>query len=129
MSGETVLLADDEADIRMLVRTHLTRGSSCTVVEAADGASALDAFLEGAIDLVIVDQRMPELTGTEVARTLREEHGFDGPIVLFSAYIDADVEDIATALELVTVPKSNIRLLRDLVRELLDGSPPDPPAT
>lgn len=126
MSDRTILLADDEPDIRLLVRTHLTRHEPWEVLEAEDGARAIAVYAERTFDLVILDQRMPQLNGTEVARALREDHAFDGPIVLFSAYIDAEVEDIASDLGLIAVEKSNMRQLREVVREHLAGDPPTP---
>ena len=52
----------------------------------------------------ILDHRMPDVTGMEVARTLVSE-GFDTPIVIFSAYLDPELEADAAALTLFPVDK------------------------
>lgn len=66
----TILLADDEANLRMLVRTTLEHPSR-RIVEAADGRSALDLVGRERPDVVVLDQMMPELTGLDVLRALR----------------------------------------------------------
>lgn len=110
MASATILIADDQSDLRVLMRRLLTRKHDWDVLEAADGPQALVVWREHEIDLAILDQRMPGLTGTEVARQLRGED-FSGPIMLFSAYLDPDIEAEAQALDLLTVPKSDIRQL------------------
>lgn len=66
----TVLLVEDDPDIRHLVAYKLTKGGF-DVVEAADGFAALAAAREKAPDLVILDVRMPRMSGLEVCRELR----------------------------------------------------------
>ena len=66
----TVLLVEDDPDIRHLVAYKLTKGGF-DVVEAADGFAALQAAREKAPDLVILDIRMPRMSGLEVCRELR----------------------------------------------------------
>ncbi|HEY8107900.1 MAG TPA: response regulator, partial [Gaiellaceae bacterium] len=65
-----VLIADDDADIRMLVRLRLER-SGYTVVAANDGIQALALATECRPDLAILDVSMPGLSGVEVTRRLR----------------------------------------------------------
>lgn len=108
MAVATVLIADDQKDLRVVMRTMLERASDdWKVLETADGEQALAAAQSHSPDLLILDQRMPGLTGTQVAETLRED-GYRGPIILFSAYLDDDVETRAAALDLRTLPKSDI---------------------
>jgi two-component system, cell cycle sensor histidine kinase and response regulator CckA len=68
-----VLVVDDEAMLRSLVaRAFRERGYE--VVEAADGAAALNASLTAPrrFDLVVTDSRMPELDGPQLVKRLRE---------------------------------------------------------
>jgi CheY-like chemotaxis protein len=113
-----VLVADDHSSLRTLVVSMLRRGGAWDIAEAVDGDEALNACREQEVDLAILDQRMPGRQGLEVARTLREE-GFDGGLILFSAYLDGDIVDQATALRAETLPKSEIANLVDLVERLL----------
>jgi two-component system phosphate regulon response regulator PhoB len=66
----TILLVEDDPDIRHLVGYKLTR-AGLEVVEAADGIGALDAARRHPPDLVILDVRMPRMSGLEVCRALR----------------------------------------------------------
>jgi CheY-like chemotaxis protein len=63
---KSILVADDESDVRMVLRALLA-GSGYAVTEAADGQEALDMMAEGKFDLLILDLMMPG-TG-EAART------------------------------------------------------------
>ena len=72
----TMLIVDDEMDMRMLVRVviEIANDGLSIVGEAADGAEALRVWrdLDGppVPDVVILDNRMPELTGLEVAEQI-----------------------------------------------------------
>jgi DNA-binding response OmpR family regulator len=82
MAASTILLAEDDAAIRELLRHHLRR-DGLHVVEVADGLAALRAARVKA-DLVILDVGLPGLDGFEVTRTLRREH-LDTPIMMLTA--------------------------------------------
>lgn len=118
----TVLIADDEADLRLLVRTQLSRAQGWAVEEAGDGEAALERCRAGGIDLVVLDHRMPRRLGIDVVRALREE-GIEVPVVLFSAYLDPELEEEAAAVGAVSVPKSDIASLVDITRALVEGRP------
>jgi two-component system cell cycle sensor histidine kinase/response regulator CckA len=88
----TVLVVDDEA----LVRTQLRRSLELrgyTVVEAADGRTALALFADGGArpDVVVLDMTMPDLDGAEVLRLLRAT-GSRVPVIVSSGYLDESVE-------------------------------------
>jgi DNA-binding response OmpR family regulator len=74
---KTVLVVDDDPDIRELVTWKLAQAGYATV-SAADGEAALVAATSSAIaggpvpDLVLVDWMMPRITGIEVCRALRD---------------------------------------------------------
>jgi DNA-binding response OmpR family regulator len=65
-----ILLIEDNEDIAQLVSLHLA-GIRCQVQHVADGAAGLEAALEGAHDLVVLDLMLPGLDGLEVCRKLR----------------------------------------------------------
>lgn len=121
MTSATILLADDQDDLRRLLRLMLARSTDWTVVEASDGDQAVKLFRSQVIDLAVLDQRMPGCTGTQAARLMREED-FTGPILLFSAYLDENLEAEAEQLGLITVAKGDITSLVDRAREALAGS-------
>jgi two-component system chemotaxis response regulator CheY len=66
-----VLLADDEAHVRLLVRSVMT-SMGCTIVgEAADGKRAVELFDETSPDLVLLDINMPVMDGLAALKALR----------------------------------------------------------
>ncbi|MEM6287475.1 MAG: two-component regulator propeller domain-containing protein [Bacteroidota bacterium] len=81
----TVLVADDQADIRAFVRRHL-ESAGYRVVEAADGAEALDRVRQRLPDLVVSDVMMPRLDGLGLCRALRSDPETDFlPVLLLTA--------------------------------------------
>jgi two-component system, OmpR family, alkaline phosphatase synthesis response regulator PhoP len=65
-----VLVVEDEADIRELLRYSLTQ-EGYAVEEAADGAEAFDRIMRRAPDLVLLDLMLPRMSGLELCRRLR----------------------------------------------------------
>lgn len=77
-----ILIADDEADIREVLRLYL-ENAGFQVVEAADGQEALDILATQPIDLCLLDIMMPKVNGYELLRKLRETA--PTPVILISA--------------------------------------------
>ena len=65
-----ILVADDESEIRKIVRL-LLQSKGYSVVEAENGALAVDAVRNGDFDLVIMDIMMPSLSGVEAVAEIR----------------------------------------------------------
>jgi DNA-binding response OmpR family regulator len=80
-----VLVVDDEAKIRDVVRDYLT-DAGFAVSAAADGASALDAARAQPPDLVVLDLGLPDQDGLDVARDLRRRSAV--PIIMLTARSD-----------------------------------------
>lgn len=78
----SILIAEDDADIRDLLRLYL-EGESFQVLEAGDGASALRLAREQSPSMAILDIMMPEMNGFELTRALRKYS--DIPILILSA--------------------------------------------
>lgn len=70
MTGERVLLVDDAAFMRRMLRDILTRNGLEVVGEAADGETALKKYRELSPDLVMMDVTMPGLSGIEAVRQI-----------------------------------------------------------
>ncbi len=80
----TVLVIDDQADIRMFIRGHLE--PRYRVAEAADGAAGLAAARELLPDLVVSDVMMPKMDGFALCRALKQDPELDWvPVVLLTA--------------------------------------------
>ncbi len=95
MSGERVLVVDDEPQIRRALRTALG-GHGYEVELAEDGALALDALALRLPDLVLLDLAMPRVDGLEVVRQTREWS--EVPIIVLSAR--GEERDKVAALDL-----------------------------
>lgn len=67
-----ILVVDDEANVRQLVKSYLEK-DGYQVLEAADGATALQLARREHPDLVVLDLMLPEIDGMEVCRILRAE--------------------------------------------------------
>ncbi len=116
-----VLVVDDEADMRLLV-SFVLRPVIRRMEQVSSGNEALARCLEAreAYDLVVLDQRMPDMSGTEVARRLREQ-GVRTPIILFSAYLSDEVEAEAGALGLTLVDKLDLTRLESEVARVIQS--------
>jgi two-component system, chemotaxis family, chemotaxis protein CheY len=122
-TAPSVLVVDDEPEMRMLARVFLERGGFDVVDEAEDGAQALERFLQlnppPVPSVVLLDNRMPGLTGLEVAEQMLARHP-DQMIVLFSAHLDTAVKDKAHEIGIVKcVSKMEASNLSEILRGLL----------
>jgi CheY-like chemotaxis protein len=115
--GVRVLLAEDNPINAMLARALLTR-EGCSVEHVTGGEAALDAASRGGFDLVLMDVRMPGLSGVDAARALRER-GVKTPVVALTA--NAFEDDRRTCLaagmdDFLVKPLSPEALRRALTR-------------
>lgn len=123
MPDARILVIDDEANIRETLRLALeTEGY--VVETAADGPEGLGKFGTGeGWDLVLLDQRMPALEGTEVLRRLYDTN-HSVPVILLTAYgsINLTAEVLgAGARAFLTKPITPAQL-RDVVGRILASS-------
>ncbi len=81
-SSRCILIADDDQDIRELLRLYL-ESEGYRVREAVDGAEVLGAVKAGGIDLVLLDIMMPRIDGYQVLRRVRETSAL--PVIMVSA--------------------------------------------
>lgn len=115
-----VMVVDDEQDFRESV-SLLLGFEGFVVSPAADGRQALTLLASGTKpDVILLDQRMPGLSGTETLKHLREQ-GIDVPAVLVSAVADvaslAEEHRFDAALGKPFSPQE----LTDLIRRLLSA--------
>lgn len=82
MTGQRILIVDDEEKIRSLVRKY-AEFEGYTVDEAANGLDALTIFDKNAYDIVIMDIMMPMLDGLSASREIRKKSNV--PIIMLSA--------------------------------------------
>lgn len=89
-----ILIADDEALIRLDLREMLSDAGHHIVGEAADGAQAVRLARELKPDFIIMDVKMPNMDGLEAAAIIGEENL--APILLLTAYSQQDIVEKAS---------------------------------
>jgi response regulator NasT len=99
MERTRVIIADDEALIRMDLREMLTNLGYLVVGEVADGRSAVNQARELRPDVVVMDIKMPDMDGIDAAQVLTEER--IAPTVLLSAYGQRELVERARAAGVV----------------------------
>ena len=118
----TILVADDEAILRALVRETLSSGGYA-VLEAANGDEALDLARSARPDLIVLDLMMPSRSGLEVLRELRADPELAAtPVVMLTARARAADREAAAAAgadRFVAKPFSPSELAR-IVADVLD---------
>jgi DNA-binding response OmpR family regulator len=82
---KTIMVVDDHANVRMLIREYLAE-HGYRVVTARDGAEALVVAQREQPDLILLDVMMPNMDGFEFTRRFRKEHR--APIILLTAKIE-----------------------------------------
>ena len=124
MQSIATLVVDDEPDIRMLIRLTLDTANEGLFVcgEAADGQEAVDMAAQVGPDVVVVDQRMPGMSGIETAVALRAARP-DQRIVLCSAFLDRELRAEGEQVGIAGfVNKREINQLPDVIRQLAAAS-------
>lgn len=129
-----VLLVEDSAEFRIMLRAMLSRHEDLTVVaEAGDGAAGLTAAQQHAPDVVVTDLQMPGTDGLELTRLLRAWQpdlpivmltGFPGPNIMddaFSAGVSAFLEKASGTMQLPELLRDVLAAAeRDEVLDLAD---------
>lgn len=89
-----ILIADDEALIRLDLKEMLTDAGHNVLAEAGNGQEALELARKYKPELIIMDVKMPVMDGLQAAEILNEEN--IAPIILLTAYSQPDIVQQAT---------------------------------
>ncbi len=120
---QRVLVADDDPQMQLAVKTCLSRKDfDVTVVN--NGLSALELLERESFDLIISDQQMPQMSGSELLASLQKK-GSDIPLIMITAYgtITQAVEAMQNgAADFITKPFTAQELERIVERVLLPES-------
>ncbi|HJG84741.1 MAG TPA: response regulator YycF [Weissella thailandensis] len=118
-----ILVVDDEKPISDIIKFNLTK-EGYDVAVAMDGREALDLFESEEPDLVLLDQMLPEIEGTEVLRQIRTKS--QTPVIMVTAK-DSEIDKVLGlemgADDYVTKPFSNRELLARIKANLRRQSP------
>ncbi len=114
-----VLIADDEPDIRRFLRMQL---EDVDVIEASDGAEALELARQRRPQLALLDHMMPEMDGVEVCKQIRQNHITKGiAIIILTARADEQTKLAALqagANDFLTKPFSTAELALRLENQI-----------
>ena len=125
---ETILVVEDEANLRYLARQYLEK-QGYRVIEAADGAVAMQIAVahEGVIHLLLTDVIMPGMNGRELAQRISEIRP-NVKVLYMSGYTENVIGQdgmLDAGVRLLQKP-FNLRDLKSKVREVLDATPTPP---
>jgi DNA-binding NtrC family response regulator len=123
MTASRILVVDDEADIRGLLKEILSE-EGYDVEVAADAAQARTARAAQVPDLVLLDIWMPDTDGITLLREWSQTDGYDCPVVMMSGHGTVETAVEATrlgAFDFVEKPLSLTKLLRTVERALDAG--------
>ena len=103
-----ILVAEDDRQLRSMIARRL-RADGCTVIEAASGYEAIDALDESddlglPVDLVVMDIRMPGMSGLEISYLIRS-WSWTTPIVLVTAYPEPELYEEAARFDACLLAK------------------------
>jgi DNA-binding NarL/FixJ family response regulator len=86
-----VMVVDDTDHVRNLLMEMLELDGFDVVGEAATGSQAIETAAQVTADVIVMDYKMPDIDGLAAARKIRQDRP-DQAIVLYTAYLDADLE-------------------------------------
>ncbi len=118
MMEKRVLIVDDDKKDRDILRGFV-EGIGCEVVEAEDGAIALDLLEEGEIDVVFLDIRMPTFSGYDLLRLMKRRVS-DKIKVIYVSIIpqdDVDVKDVDGFLQKPFSLESLLKTLKGVMED------------
>ena len=90
-----ILIVDDEKVQRDTLAIYLNK-KSYNVLSAASGKEALDVIVSNSIDIIITDQKMPEMSGLELAGLVKDKHP-NISVVIITAF--GSIEDAVNAMK------------------------------
>jgi two-component system response regulator RegX3 len=121
-----VMVVEDEQSLREPL-VYLLEKEGYEVIEAGDGASALEHFKAEPIDLILLDIMMPGMSGNEVCRVIRQTSNV--PVIMLTAK-DSEIDKVVGleigADDYVTKPYSTRELLARMKAVLRRNSEPTP---
>ena len=116
----TVLIVDDNAQVRAYVRRHLAR--HYRVLEATDGQHALALAAEAMPDLIVSDVMMPRMDGFALCHAVKTHPELDFiPVILLTAKasLDSKIEGLETGADAYMTKPFNVRELEVRVDNLI----------
>lgn len=82
-----ILIVDDSATVRQIIMRGIRRAGILvdSFAEADNGLQGLETLATVRVDLILTDINMPNMSGLDFVKTVREEHGNDTPILMITS--------------------------------------------
>lgn len=112
--GKKILIVDDAAFMRMLIKDALTKQGYTDVIEASDGNIAVELYQQHKPDLVFMDITMPNKTGLEALADIKKQDRFASVVMCSAMGQEAMVMDAIKlgAIDFIVKPFKPDRLLQ-----------------
>ena len=118
-----ILVVDDFATMRKVVRNLLKQGGYENIVEAEDGVTALKVLKSQKIDLVISDWNMPNMTGLELLKAVRADEDLKATpflMVTAEALQDNVIAAVKAGVSNYIVKPFTAEVLNDKIKKILE---------
>ena len=116
-----VLIVDDSEDLRQALRDILSLTDDITVIgEATNGYEGLEKAAELEPDIIIMDERMPELNGLETSRIICER-ALPCKVIMLTNYEDFKSEAYKNGVTAYLIKGVKLNILTDCIRKVYHG--------
>ena len=96
--GMKILIVDDFATMRRIMKNILKQIGFSNIIEADDGTTALEELKKSTVDLIISDWNMPKMTGLDLLKNVRDTDGLkDIPFLMVTA--EAQKQNVIDAVQ------------------------------
>jgi two-component system, chemotaxis family, chemotaxis protein CheY len=114
------LVVDDSSTMRRIIINTLNKLGHQDIVEASNGREGLDRLASGAVDVIITDWNMPEMSGIEFVRTVRSQEKLSKiPVLMVTT--NAAKNDIVDALRAGVTSYMVKPFSPDVMKEKIEG--------
>jgi CheY-like chemotaxis protein len=121
LQGKSVLVIDDDADSRMLLSQQM-RELGCRVIAASTGAEGLQVAAEHRPDVITLDLLMPDMSGWEVLRCLRNDPALSSiPVIVISIIAGENRTGVLNGVDAIGKPCTRDELASAILRHLDRG--------
>jgi DNA-binding NtrC family response regulator len=92
MEQPKILIVDDESQVRDIIKEYLKNSIECDISESESGEDAIEKMKANDFDLVILDLKMPGISGLDVIKTISKEKPLPD-IIVATAWDSAQIAD------------------------------------
>lgn len=117
-----ILIVDDEEDTRKTLNDYLSYRITCEIMEAPNGYEAIEVLQKNDIDLILLDIKMPGISGTEVIRKAKEISK-EISIIVITKLDSSEISKQVTEAGAEYIPKPfSLRIIQSRVEDKLKAA-------